>query len=153
MPHLIAFAICDDIRAERNGTVTLVGYYGQALRVGTFPSLLPKLCFLAQFDSLAAAKRVAVRVVGPSGNIILEVPPQTCSAMSVSDVPPEYRFTQVALQVAPMQLPEGGVYRVEYAFEGEPPLQTSFFVGIDPSLLSMASPTDIAEKPRRANGA
>lgn len=36
--------VCDDIREELNGKVTLVGVYGDYLGVSSFPGLIPTFC-------------------------------------------------------------------------------------------------------------
>jgi len=140
MPRLTSFAVCDDVRAEQGGKLSLIGFYARSVVVGAIPALMPKLCFFAQFDSLEGANVFSIRLVSPSGNLILEVPSLAVATPPPSVVPAEYRATQFAFQVAPMSLNEEGVYRVEYCFEAWAPCAAEFFVGVDPSLLGPTSP-------------
>jgi hypothetical protein len=135
-PRLSAFAICDDVRTEQGGKLTIVGFYGKAMRVPTLPTTFPKLCFWAQFDSPSLRPNsVRVRLTSPSGNVVLETPNiDVPHADDVSAIPSEYRQANLVFQVAPMIVNEGGPYVVEYDFPGWPPYQVQFFVSADAAL-------------------
>jgi hypothetical protein len=128
-PRLLNFAVCDDIRAERENKITLIGYYGRSIVVGNIPGLLPKLCFLAQFGLFSNPVHVTFRVLSPSGVVLIHAPEVEVPLPSESSlVPEEYRNTQLVFQIAPMQVPEQGVYRVEFRFSDSRIVDAAFYV-------------------------
>jgi hypothetical protein len=143
MPNLLWFGVCDDVRSEQGNKVTLVGYYGQSVNVGVLPAVLPKLCFFAEFDLLEGATVFAVRIIGPSGQMLLEMQNMSVSGpQAVAEmVPAAYRRRVIVFQIAPMVLNESGEYRIEYDFQVWPIFRTGFFIGLDPSLLQARSAT------------
>ena len=48
-------SICDDIRHEADGKITLVGIYGTKLVASEFPITLPKLCFFITVNEETSA--------------------------------------------------------------------------------------------------
>lgn len=141
MPNLMVFGVCDDVRAEQGNKMTLVGYYGQSMNVGLLPAALPKLCFFAQFDSLEGVNAFSVRVLSPSGQVVVEMPNMPLSQPQVpaATIPAAYRHRVLVFQIAPMVLNESGEYRLEYDFQVWPIFRAGFFVGLDPSLLQAQS--------------
>jgi hypothetical protein len=142
MPNLISSAVCDDVRAEQGNKVSLVGYYGQSINVGVLPTVLPKLCFFADSDSLEGAAVFSVRSIGPSGQMLLEMQnmPVSRPQAGTEMIPESYRHRVIVFQIAPMVLNEAGEYSIEYDFQVWPIFRTGFFIGVDPSLLQ-AQPT------------
>jgi hypothetical protein len=135
-PRLVSFDICDDIRPEQSGKLTLVGYYGRAIRVGSLPATLSKLCFLAQFEPLAEGLSVDIRVMSPSGAVLLNAEKLRVVIPDQSHlVPKEFRHTLLLLQIVPMPINEEGVYRADFAFSDSSTITTSFYVAADPSLV------------------
>ena len=136
VPGLAHFAVCDDVRAEQSGKVTLVGLYGRSIRTGRIPAALPKLCFLAEFELLTQPMVLSLRVISPSGMVMLEAKNiKMVHADQHVSIPKEYRYSQLIFQIAPMPLQEEGVYRVDFAFVDGPTIHADFFVSCDPSLL------------------
>jgi hypothetical protein len=142
-PRLSTFAVCDDIRTEQGGKLTVVGLYGKAIRIATLPATLPKLCFLAEFDSpFLQATTLRVRLINPSGNLVFETPVMSVPRLGEDPlIPQEYRQARVVFQVAPMIANEGGAYAIEYEFPGWPLYRQQFFVAADPALVA-PRPTD-----------
>ena len=134
-PTLVSFAVCDDIRPDERNKITLVGYYGRSIIVGTLPALLPKLSCIAQFEILPAGTRVQLTVLSPSGNTLMSAADLQISAEEQSSllVPAQYKYTSIAFQVIPMPLAEEGPYRVDYTFNDGTSLHASFYVAVDPS--------------------
>lgn len=129
IPELVSFAVCDDIRAERDNKLTLVGYYGRSLNVGSIPGTLPKLCFLGQFPISLDAGSVVFRVMSPSRVLIMETPPVKLERPNApTDVPQEYRYSQLVFQIAPMPVSETGDYLVEFAFSNSQVVRAKFYV-------------------------
>jgi hypothetical protein len=145
-PPLLTFSVCDDVRAEVSGKTTIVGIYGRAVRIANLPSTLPKLCFVAQFDSSfiqAQASAVRTRLSGPSGSVIFETPQVNLPPPAREDpmIPNQYREARLIFQVAPMILNEAGVYTVEFEVPGWPVYYAQFLVVADPSLAASAVPS------------
>lgn len=135
-PKLIGFSVCDDIRSEENGKITLIGYYGRSLRAASLPSLLPKLCFLGQFEVLPNGATLDLSLLSPTGTIVMSAAGLKILPLeSATLIPPEYRLAQVFFQVVPMPLTEEGPYRVEFKFLNGPTIHSDFYVAVDPSLL------------------
>jgi hypothetical protein len=133
----MVFGICDDVRSEQGNKITLVGYYGQSMNLGVLPAALPKLCFFSQFDSLEGATAFSARILGPSGQVLLEMSnsPVARPPATLEMIPIAFRHRILVFQIAPMVFNEQGEYRVEYDFGIWPAFRTSFFIGHDPSLL------------------
>lgn len=133
---LISFGVCDDIRSEEGGKLTFVGYYGRAIRTGTLPALLPKLCFIAQFEPIAEGTKLNLSVINPGGKLLMTVNDLNVPALDQSVlVPAEFRIAQIMFQITPMPLNEEGRYRVDFAFPNSSILHVDFYVAVDPSLI------------------
>lgn len=141
IPRLVHFAICDDIRKEERGKITLVGFYGRSMRIGKFPGALPKLCFLAQFELFTQPTTLTLRVISPSGEVLLDA---ENIKMAIADpsipIPLEYRYSQLIFQIAPMPFKEQGRYRVAFSFPNGTTYESDFYVIADPSLMHNAQP-------------
>lgn len=134
VPTLINFAVCDDIRAERDNKLTLVGYYGTSMNVGAIPGTLPKLCFLAQFAAFPRAERLRFRILSPSGSVVMETPEvQVAASDPANPVPEPYRQSLLIFQIAPMNVTEQGPYRVEFIFADSAPVATGFYIALPPA--------------------
>src|SRR5215813_3986773 len=72
IPHLITFAVCDDVRFEQFGKLTLIGFYGQGIRLAKIPAVLPKLAFFAFFSYFREPNTVSVKLLSPSGFVLLD---------------------------------------------------------------------------------
>ncbi len=64
---------CDDVRQEVQNKFSLIGCYGPLMWISQFPSVLPKLCMLAQFCTPLSqpVRRVAIRIK-KDGEVIAE---------------------------------------------------------------------------------
>lgn len=151
VPRLSTFSVCDDVRAEQGGKLTIVGFYGKSIRVPAIPVTMPKLCFFAQFEPPSwRPGNMRVRLVSPSGSLMLETPNiNVPTPEEASVIPVEYRQANVVFQFAPMTFNEEGVHFVEYEFSGLPPYRLQFFVGADPALA--ASLVSLVPPPRAEN--
>ena len=134
---LATFAVCDDIRNEEHGKLTLVGYYGRSIRIATLPAILPKLCFMIQFErNLAPGSKLQISLLSPGGSILMTAPDLEVPSRQNGGplIPDEYRYAQVVFQIAPMPLNEEGAYRIEVASSDGATTHASFYVAVDASL-------------------
>jgi hypothetical protein len=79
MTSMLRFTLlCDDVRLEASGKLTLIGLYNYVIRfqpmAQPFPSVgtvtryaLPQLCVLLQWNQEAAGKNASVEIIGPNG--------------------------------------------------------------------------------------
>jgi hypothetical protein len=129
LPRLISFGVCDDVRFEQFGKLTLVGYYGQGIRLSKLPAILPKLAVFAFFSYFADPKTVSVRLLSPSGFVIVDatnVP--IIIDTEARGVPEEFRQNVLFFQIVPMQLNEKGTYQVHFNFENLTEVRAGFHV-------------------------
>jgi hypothetical protein len=136
-PNLLYFGICDDIRVEEGGKLTVVGLYGRSMRIGKIPATLSKLCLFAQFPLFDLPAALDIRLVSPSGVLLLEA--RNARILPVGkrlNIPNEYQLSQVIVHIVPMPLNEEGRYRVGFVFPNRGECETDFFVIQDPSLIS-----------------
>lgn len=116
--------VCDDVRVEISGKLTLVGVYGPGLIVfQEFPVTLPKLCFLVTYSE---------RVDTETGPLVLKIylPGDPADAPTVNNV-----FPHEEMRNAPR--PELGMK--EYAGEKpDPTMQIRLPIEITPVTLKEA---------------
>lgn len=132
---LLDFSLCDDIRSEERGKVTLVGFFGQNMLVNKIPTALPKLCFFARFTFMTEEHTLNFRVLTPTGSVLLQakdVKLRVAKEQSIP-IPQEYRHSQLIFQMAPMPLEEEGRYRVDFEFLNGPTFHAEFYVAVNPA--------------------
>jgi len=128
-PQLVSFGVCDDVRFEQFGKLTLIGFYGQGIRVAKLPTVLSKLAFFAFFSYFEEPSTVSVRLLSPSGIVVLEAQNvQLVIDTQERNLPQEFRQNLLFFQVVPMQLNESGTYRVSFQFQGHPEITANFHV-------------------------
>ena len=118
-PSLRALLICDDVRFEVGGTMTLVGVYADRILVegGGDEIVLPRLAFFLVIAGLTGASEVTWReTLGRDGD-----PPGPPLAGGTEPHDPgadEHRFVHL---VSPVALGRGGSYRytLELEIRGE----------------------------------
>lgn len=98
--------LCDDIRQEVGGKVSIIGLYDHHIVVPHVPYILPKICFYIRFSSMYGSFKFNFSIISPDNNckdIVLnndiEVPQQA----------KESTFTVVA---SPFEVNQPGIYEV-----------------------------------------
>lgn len=137
-PTIRACILCEEMREERRGLISLLGFYG----------LTPDVDVLVQNFAAPGVMRVTFVFVGsggeghftmslrlfkPDGVVLFESPGP---GLPLDVVPP--RRANIGFNLVPgLRLPEPGTYRIELLADGEPVFQTTFAV-------RQASPGDFA---------
>lgn len=127
--HLL---VCDDIRYELRGKLTLVGTYGRRINVGRFPAQL-RFCYRLelQFDQIGPIK-ATFGVEDSDGKGLFEVDMDAhVGNIEETSVIPMGPFGFAA--------PNAGEYKAFFQIEGrDREIVGSFLLGSDPSLTELA---------------
>ncbi len=67
--------ICEDIRQELGGRVSLMGVLGSKLLVQSFPLPFPKLCLFIEWGEITGKVNVTLNIIPPEGVDIPKVRP------------------------------------------------------------------------------
>ena len=67
--------VCEDIRQELGGRVSLMGVLGSKLLVQSFPLPFPKLCLFIEWGEIVGKVNVTLNVLPPEGVEIPKVKP------------------------------------------------------------------------------
>ena len=128
-PRVLQHIVCDDVRQEEGGKVTLVGCYGRWILVDStarFPVLLPKLCFFFRVANVADAKDFVFTLAPPTD----ASGPQMVSRHSGRLSPPTSDdYVQILLALSPYLLLDEGEYKGRVSVSGASAYNFSFFVG------------------------
>lgn len=68
--------ICEDIRHETGGRVSLMGVLGSKLYVQDFPLFFPKLCLFIEWGEMTGRVTVTLNIVAPEGVSLPKVQPK-----------------------------------------------------------------------------
>ncbi len=111
---LKAILVCEDIRFEVGGTVTLVGVYNERLVVepGEGDIVLPKLAFLAVIGGLRGVERIGFRQW-----IRLDDAEPEIRELNVESHDPELDEHNFVFSQSPMVFPDAGTYEVALDLE------------------------------------
>lgn len=105
-----AFTVCEDIREEVGGKVSLMGVYpgalinvqGEGAEVGR---AIPSLCFYILLSGVTGKCAISVSLSGPNGSIGKE-------ARQDVEIPPKTKFHAIQLKFTPFKLQGLGDYKV-----------------------------------------
>lgn len=67
--------ICEDIRQETGGRVSLMGVLGSKLFVQEFPLMFPKFCLFVEWGEITGKINVSLKIVPPEGATLPNVKP------------------------------------------------------------------------------
>jgi len=111
-PTLEYIVVCDQARIEDNGKTLLIGVYGTAVVVDTFPAILPNLALLAcmRLPKRRMKLRAAVRIPGVPEAVLQEISGQQDNKLG--------SFTCI-INLSPCVLPEPGELSIEFSIDEE----------------------------------
>jgi hypothetical protein len=72
--------VCDDVRAEQNNKLTILGFYGLSPEAGVRVQVGQqgaKLVFLLSAGRISGVHTIATRILSPDRTTLAETPPQT----------------------------------------------------------------------------
>ena len=67
--------ICEDIRQETGGRVSLMGILGSKLFVQEFPLMFPKFCLFVEWGEITGKVSVQLNIIAPEGVELPQVKP------------------------------------------------------------------------------
>ena len=96
--------LCDDIRQELGGKVSLMGLYDHHIAVAQIPYVLPKICFYTRFSNLDGVFKFSFSIIFPTG--------EQRDVISDSDVeiPKEAKEGTFNVAVSPLDITSEGIY-------------------------------------------
>lgn len=105
-PNLLYMHICDDVRQETGGKISIMGVYDSYIVVPEFPYSLSKLCFYCRFNEVTNKHIFNFSIVNPSGEEAKIIEDSPCN--------PEKNENQGIFNViaAPFEFLEEGKYQV-----------------------------------------
>ena len=124
--------LCEDVRHEQGGLLTLIGFYGVLphveIRVRDFTLPLARLAFVLMAEGTVEGKghRTNFQVIGPNGEMV--VPGR--ESVEGSPMSGSVRMRMSAAVTSPL-LPGPGVYRVVYKVDDEDHFTSTFTVKPD----------------------
>ena len=68
-PNFMYLHICDDVRNEIGGKISMMGVYEKTLIVPSIPFVFPKLCFYSRFSGITENHIFNFSLTNPSGDI------------------------------------------------------------------------------------
>lgn len=105
--------ICEDIRQEVNGRVSLMGVLASKLFVTRFPFKFLKLCLFIEWEEVIGKWDIGINIVRPSGAPLLPKP----LAASIEGQPGLTARSMIVLEN--FEFPEAGAYRFEFTANGK----------------------------------
>ena len=112
-PKLEVIQLCDDIREEKSGKISLMGIYDGHLVVQQVPTVMTKICFHAQFSRMVGEYKMKVSIIYPDGEkerVILDgvdisIPEQVDS---------ETHKSRLNVTTVGFEIPVEGLYKIVY---------------------------------------
>ncbi len=111
-PSLNFTIICDDIRQEMGGKLSLMGLF-ENIYAPTFPAVHPRLAIISEWSAGQGEFRVRMRIVSPDGKTVIR---ETQSKISLNSI--HYRHRDVSLHLN-VELKTPGTYWVENYLDDE----------------------------------
>ncbi|GAB4267843.1 MAG: hypothetical protein Kow0029_02660 [Candidatus Rifleibacteriota bacterium] len=105
--------ICEDIRQEVGGRVSLMGVLGSKLLVQQFPLTFPKLCLFIEWGEIKGKINVTLNIIPPNG---VEIPSVKPSA-PIQGQPGLVARSMIVLNN--FTFPEPGTYVFEFLADGK----------------------------------
>jgi hypothetical protein len=134
-----ALVVCDDIRREASGKLSLMGTYNSVIVLSApAPATLPMLSFWIELDvKKKAFDNVAFRLLAPSGRPVFE-------GSGGVEFPHLGEPGSISLTAAPIQLPELGHYKFQLGMDQKPRTIGMILVRIGNEALSPAPAAGVA---------
>jgi Family of unknown function (DUF6941) len=104
--------ICDDVRQEMGGKISLMGLF-ENIFATKFPAIHPRLAVVTEWSEGKGEFDLKMRLIGPDRNTVLR---ETSSKMKLNDVNFRHRDVSVHLNI---NFKEPGTYWIEYLVDNE----------------------------------
>jgi hypothetical protein len=111
-PSLAYTIICDDVRQEAGGKISLMGLF-ENIYATVFPVLHPRLALMSEWSDGKGDFSVSTRILSPDRKTLIR---ETTSKISLSD--PQYKHRDISLHLN-IELQAPGTYWIEYALDNE----------------------------------
>lgn len=105
-PNLLYLHICDDVRQEINGKISMMGIYNSSIVVPEIPYSISKLCFYSRFSGITNKHVFNFSIVNPVGEEAKIIENSLCEPEGDAD---QGIFNVVA---SPFQLNQEGSYEI-----------------------------------------
>ncbi|MEK8080687.1 DUF6941 family protein [Pseudomonas sp. XK-1] len=131
-PKKIAILICDDIRAEAGGKITISGVYSNGVYFNNDTPdnklYTPQFAIYGLFESPDTDFRLSINIKSPSGEILVKGPDQDIKVYNNIPITTGLKFSGITFK-------EIGTHTVEFVFDGEKKITYKFEVGLLPPKL------------------
>lgn len=118
--ELLDVLICDDVRREADGRVSLMGVYpGREIVTGQLPTILSHLAFVIRLKGVVPGSEFALKIVSPDGQQSTPVGGRLLEPGAADGT------ACFVLQAAPVQLSVAGLHRILIRC-GQEILETAF---------------------------
>lgn len=104
--------ICDDVRQETGGKISLMGLF-ENIYAAKFPAIHPRLAVVTEWSEGKGEFAVKMRLIAPDRKTVLR---ETSSKMKLNDV--NFRHRDVSLHLN-VELKEPGTYWIENLVDNE----------------------------------
>lgn len=104
--------LCEDVREESDGRLTLVGLYGPTIRVQKLPNLVRVCSVLLLRNPGKLPQPVFVRATGPEGNVLVEFGREDPPPANT----PESFTSQRVAKIFPLKVEKPGLYTFAFQF-------------------------------------
>lgn len=111
-PSLAYTIICDDVRQEAGGKISLMGLF-ENIYATSFPVLHPRLAMMSEWSDGRGDFVVTTRIVSPDRKTVLR---ETASKMSLSDS--HYKHRDISLHLN-IEIQSPGTYWIEHYLDNE----------------------------------
>jgi hypothetical protein len=111
-PSLAYTIICDDVRQEAGGKISLMGLF-ENIYATNFPVLHPRLALLSEWSDGKGDFIVTTKLLSPDRKTVLR---ETTSKISLND--PHYRHRDISVHLN-IELKTQGTYWIEHYLDNE----------------------------------
>ncbi len=111
-PSVVFTIICDDVRQEVGGKVSLMGLFENIYAV-KFPAVHPRLAVITEWSEGAGEFQIRTRLLSPDRKTVLR---ETTSKIMLNGVQSRHRDVSVHLNV---EFKAAGTYWIENLLDGE----------------------------------
>jgi len=111
-PALSYTIICDDIRQEQGGKISLMGLF-ENIYATNFPVLHPRLALISEWSDGRGDFVVMTRLISPDRKTVLR---ETVSKFTINDTSHRHRDVSVHLNI---EFPSAGTYWIEHYLDRE----------------------------------
>ncbi|MDP2157416.1 MAG: hypothetical protein Q8K68_06885 [Nitrospirota bacterium] len=111
-PSLSYTIICDDVRQEEGGKISLMGLFENIYAL-SFPVLQPRLALMSEWENGRGDFEMMTRLLTPDRKTTLR---ETVSRITVNDTYRKHRDVSVHINI---EFPAPGTYWIEHSIDGE----------------------------------